>query len=556
LTRDTWTLGLNHGSHDAAAALARNGRVEVVVEQERLSRRKRAVEEAPTDAIASCLSFAGIELRDVRRVILGSDHDGLARFFGLSREGRNQVLPYDQPDRLFPDTLRQGHPLPTIVPVAHHLAHAASAYWPSGFTDAAVMVLDAMGESSSGMLGYAQPSGIEILRQLPIEGSLGFFYEAASLYSGLTRNDAGKFMGLASYGVPTMDVPLRFKLGVPEWAGIRESRLRGRAVIDERMADLLEEFERTCFPFAAGLAQEIMAYKDFAASVQRSLELVVLDLASEAKKLTNSKALVLAGGVALNCAANGRIASSGLFERIYVQPASHDAGVAIGASLLGAQDLAVLPARSHEMSVFLGPDESETQIRESVTRSDFSFVELTPSGLASEVARRLSQGAVVAWHQGRAENGPRALGGRSLLGDPRTRRSLLRLNSIKEREMWRPLAPSILAEHFSDYFIGIPSKHMLLAATVRERKRSLIPAVVHVDGSARPQVVTAQEQPLYRSMIEQFSRYTGIPLVVNTSLNLKDQPMSNTSQDTISLLKRSAVDCAAIGNFLVTRAGS
>lgn len=547
-----WYVGLNHGTHDAACALVRDGEVVVSVEQERLSRRKRAVEEPPVDALRCCLDFAGIQLGDVAGVALGGNHDDLAQWLGLNERERRVQLRYDDPERLFPFEVFGLREKPPVYPQRHHLAHAASAFWPSGFREAAILVMDAMGEDSAGVLAYGAGKTIEVLHNLDISSSLGFYYEAASLYAGLDRRDAGKLMGLAGYGRESAQMPLRVVDGQVAWLGVPRSHRTGRAMINDRRDALLDLFTQTAFPYMRGLRDEIMAYANFAASVQASLERAVFDLAEEAKRRTGARRLVLAGGVALNCTSNGKLSQSGLFDEVYIQPAAHDGGTAIGAALLLANDnIEAVPA---EMPTpYLGPVESDEQIDDVVRRSGHRYETLTEAALARRVAGLLAEGAIGAWHRGRAEIGPRALGARSLLGDPRTRTSLIRLNRIKGREVWRPVAPSVLDERFADYFVGVPNPHMLVAAYVKDSKRALIPAVVHVDGSARPQVVHRDIAPSYWFLINEFERLTGIPIVVNTSLNLRDEPIACHARDTIAIFENSTIDFAVIGNVLVSR---
>ncbi len=545
-----WFAGLNHGHHDAACALARDGEIIVAVEQERVSRNKRAPQESPALALKRCLDFAGIELSDISAVGLGSDHDQLAEWLGMSRGQRTSDLFYDDPDHLFPADVFGHSNRPAVQSLRHHLAHGASAFWPSGFEQAAILVVDAMGEDSAGIIAFGDGKKIDSVHEFPIGSSLGFYYEAAALYTGLSEYDPGKLMGLAGYGEPTWDAPLHIANGVPSWVGVPENSARGRAYIEQRRDDILEHFRAGAFPHASGVIEDIMAYADFAASVQESLERAMLGLAAEAKRLTGARNLVLAGGVALNCTANGRIADSGLFEQVYIQPAAHDAGTAVGAALLVAnQEISEVP--SPVSTPYLGTGQTPEEIEIELQAAGVSYERLAEPMVSQRVADLLASGAIVAWHQGRAEFGPRALGARSLLADPRDRRSLVRLNQIKGREMWRPIAPSVLEERFDDWFAGSPNPHMLAAALVRPGKRPDVPAIVHVDGTARPQAVRRTVNRLYWDLISAFELRTGLPLVANTSLNLQDEPMSDTVADTLGMLRRAPIDAASAGPFLV-----
>jgi carbamoyltransferase len=552
--RSGWIAGLNHGAHDASCALLHDGELVVAVEQERLSRRKRAAGEAPVDALKCCLDFADLRLSDLDAVALGSDHDALARWLGLTPEQRHAVLPFDHPDRLFPAHVFGHGTRPRLIAVKHHRAHAASAFWPSGFETAAILVMDAMGEDSATTLAQGGRAGIRDIQSYPVDTSLGFFYESATEYTGLDRNDAGKLMGLAAYGRTAHNTGLRHGPGGIEWPIPSSNGHRGRKLIEERCERLLDLFEQRCFPFLRGQREEIMAYADFAASVQHDLGRVILGLVGELRARTDARDLVLAGGVALNCTANGLLAASGIFERVFVQPMAHDAGVALGAALEVSRALLGERFQPREMThAQWGPDTRDEQVEAELGGRGLEFTRFDKAGVAREVARLLAAGRLVAWHQGRAEVGPRALGARSLLGDPRSRRTLVRMNRTKGREMWRPLAPSVLADRFHDYFIGTPNPFMIMAAQVRAEARRQIPAVVHVDGSARPQVVDAACSPLYARLLEEFDAQAGVPVLVNSSLNLAGQPIVSTPADTIECFLRSDIDALAIGPCLVVK---
>jgi carbamoyltransferase len=552
--RSGWIAGLNHGAHDASCALLHDGALVVAVEQERLSRRKRATGEAPVDALRHCLDFADLRLADLDAVALGSDHDALAVWLGLGPDERRAVLPFDDPERLFPVEVFGRGPRPPLVAVRHHRAHAASAFWPSGFGAAAILVMDAMGEDCATTLAAADGTGIRDLQSHPVETSLGFFYESATEYTGLDRDDAGKLMGLAAYGTPAYRTGLRLGPGGIQWPITSTNGYRGRKLIEERCGRLIDLFEQRCFPYLRGQRDEIMAYRDFAASVQQDLGQVVLGLAGELRSRTAARDLVLAGGVALNCTANGLLAASGLFERVFVQPMAHDAGVALGAALEVSRALLGDRFQPREMThAQWGPQTRDEQVEAELRARGLEFLKLDQAELAREVARILAGGSLVAWHQGRAEVGPRALGARSLLGDPRSRGTLVRMNRTKGREMWRPLAPSVLRDRFGDYFVGTPNPFMIMAAQVRAEVRSRIPAVVHVDGSARPQVVDAACSPLYARLLEEFDAQAGVPVLVNSSLNLAGEPIVSTPADTIECFLRSDIDALAIGPCLVVR---
>nr|MDQ3823941.1 carbamoyltransferase [Actinomycetota bacterium] len=328
-----WILGLCHGAHDSACALFRDGALVAFVEQERLSRVKHALGEAPVDAVEWCLGSQGLTLPDVRCVALGSDHFALAEWLGPDTGEAREAIALEDPARLFPPAVFGDGPTPPVVRFRHHLAHAASAFWPSGFPEAAILVLDAMGEDASAIAAVGSGDTIEVVRAWPVDVSLGYFYEAACEYVGFEWYDAGKLMGLAAYGRPTHAMPLVVRGSRLEWDGVATSSARGRALVRERREALLRRFEASSFPYERGLREEIMAYADFAASAQAALSEAIVELASDVRRETGIPRLAMAGGVALNCVANARIAAQGPFERVWVQPAAGDSGTALGAAL-------------------------------------------------------------------------------------------------------------------------------------------------------------------------------------------------------------------------------
>jgi len=556
MSDDIWIAGLNHGAHDSSAVILRDGQLIAAVEQERFSRRKRAIDQPPVDALRWCLDHAGIKLADLAAIGLGSDLDALGRWMGLDPRQRRTELPLDDPERLLPRSVFGDGPRPPLVPVSHHLAHAASCYWPSGFDESAVLIIDNRGEDSSTTLAHATSAGIEVLTAYPVEHSLGLYYRIATQFAGLYSKDgnAGKLMGLASYGRPVYDAALRYGDGGPYWHGVPPATKSGAALPAERTAQLLAFFEERCYPYTSGLRDDITAYVDFAASVQLALEETILGLARDLHERTGSRRLCLAGGVALNCTANGRLASDGPFDDIFIQPMAHDAGAALGA----AYEVARQTGRSRFQPVpmrhaLLGPEYHDSEIAEALGRRGLPADRLAPDALVARVAAAIADGAIVGWHQGRAEAGPRALGARSLLGDPRHRKTLVRLNMIKQREMWRPLAPSVLAAHFDKFFIGTPNPFMIVAAEVRPEVRARIPAVVHIDGSARPQAVEPGDQPLFASLLQAFEIETGLPLLVNTSFNTAGMPLVNRPEESIETFLATDIDLLAIGSHLVAR---
>lgn len=555
MSEDGWVVGLNHGAHDSSAALLRNGTLVAAVEQERFSRRKRAIDQPPVDALRWCLEYAGIGLSDVAAVALGSDLDVLGSWLGLTPEERRAELPLDDPDRLFPGSVF-GPVRPPVVPVRHHLAHAASCFWPSGFDESAVLVVDNRGEDCSTTLAYATRDGIETLETYPVEHSLGLYYRIATQYVGLYSKDgnAGKLMGLASYGEPRYDVALQHDGTRPVWNGVPAATTTGKALPPQRTTQLLAFFEEHCYPYTVGLRSDITAYIDFAASVQHAVEETILALARDLHARTGSRNLCIAGGVGLNCTANGRVAAEGPFDNVFVQPMSHDAGVGLGAAYEASRQLDPVRFTPAPMRhALVGPEYDDNRVAAALTSSGLTGERLDEDALVTRVASAIANGAVVGWFQGRSEAGPRSLGARSLLGDPRRRDTLVRLNSIKQREMWRPLSPSVLASEFDKYFDGTPNAFMIVAAQVKPERRAQIPAVVHIDGSARPQAVDPADQPRFAALLSAFQMETGLPVVVNTSYNTAGMPLVNRPEEAVRVFMDTDTDLLAIGSYLVSR---
>lgn len=550
-----YVLGVNIGFHDASAALVRDGALRWLVEQERLSRRKHAVAQPPADAVAACLAAEGIDAGDIDTIAIGWDF----RSIPLGRNRR--FSPAGLRAMLFPDA-DENFVMPPIRWVPHHLAHAASTYYTCGAEDAAIIVIDGAGESQATSIASGIGGEIEILREWPVSQSLGFFYNAATEWAGLGYWGTGKLMGLAAYGRPQPGMPLHtctggYTLDTGEDDLAQPGTVRGEG----RMGPLLAYYPvvaaavrpafAAMFPYAERTGEEPIAYADFAASAQQALEEAVLSLAEEVRRRVDRPALALAGGVAMNCTMVGRLVRSGLFDRVYVPPVPTDAGVSLGAALVAARESGTFAPERVDHAYWALP---MSDVDAAVAEAGLPARRLDGPGL---VAGAIAAGKIVAWAQGRGEIGQRALGTRSLLADPRDRRTLERLNVVKGREMWRPVAPSILAEHADtiiDGPIGDPSRFMLAATGVRSSARQLVPAVTHVDGSARPQTVHRETNEPYWSLIEAFRGLTGVPVVVNTSLNLAGEPIVNSARDAVStFLRGKEIDLLVLDDVVVAR---
>ncbi len=554
-----YILGLNISNHDSSAALIKNGEIVNYIEQERISRNKMAIGEPPIEATLKCLETEGISINDVSAIAIGMDWKYRNKIYEMSEEEKNKYIKFEDTNWFLPSEIF-GENLPPIYPVKHHLAHAASAYRISGFKECAILVVDNRGEDASTSLGFAKNGKITFFKQINIQNSLGIFYNSAARFTGLygKYREVGKFMGLASYGKPTMKMPLcssENKLLFKSLPNIENESIFNS--INLRKKQLKEYFEANCFPYETGNVEEIMSYSNFAASVQKSLEDVLIDFVSELKEVTKMDNLVISGGVALNCSANGKIEKSGIFKNIYVPPFPSDAGTSVGSALEVYHNLYKKPLTNSQLKIAgLGTEYTQENIEKTLKEYEgkIHYTLFNENECNDFIAKKISNGKIIAWMQGGFEAGPRALGNRSILADPRTRRSLIRLNLIKDREMWRPIAPSVLIDKYTDYFEGNPdSKYFMNVATlVKKEKRKDIVAVVHVDNTARPQAVTKQQNKYY-SLIESFYNLTGVPVLCNTSLNNRGVPLVNTPKDALEFFLKKEVDLLVIGNFVIER---
>ncbi|MDQ3978512.1 MAG: carbamoyltransferase [Actinomycetota bacterium] len=540
-------LGINAVFHDPAAALAADGSVVAAAEEERFNRRKHgklpvpfSTWELPEQAASWCLEQAGISPEDLDAVAYsydpqlapepGGDLDAL---IADGWEGLRTLYA-----RRAPLLLQSA--LPGLDPacvrfVPHHVAHAASAHLAAPYPSSSVLVLDGRGEQASHLAGRSQDGDLEILAAQHLPHSLGLLYEEVTEHLGFRRSsDEYKVMALAAYGRPAFLPELR--------QAVRATGDGGFVVEPLDLATLVKR---------RGRGEPVTGdHADLASSVQLRLEEVLLELARWLYGQTGQKALTLAGGVALNCVANARIAAEGPFEQVWVQPAAGDAGTALGAALHVAHALGdrVRPMETAALGRGWDDDDLEAWL----TTADVHYDR--PQDIAAAVAEVLADDGVVAWFQGRSEYGPRALGHRSLLCDPRHEGNVQRVNDVKGREQFRPVAPMVLAERAADVFEGVlPSPYMLFVHKVRQEWRDRIPAAVHVDGTARIQTVDRGEEPLVAHLLEEFERRTGVPVLVNTSLNTAGRPMVDDPRDALECFGSAPVDALALGPFLVRR---
>jgi carbamoyltransferase len=538
-------LGINALFHDPAAALVIDGRTVAAAEEERFSRRKHGKRpvpfsawELPEKAAAWCLRRAGLRPQDLDAVAYSYD-PGLARSadaMGLDDPWDHLRQTYAREAPNFLATALPGLDAAKVCFVPHHMAHAASsAFAAPDAGDSSVLVLDGRGERASHLAARRVGDRLEALHAQELPHSLGLVYEELTEHLGFLRSsDEFKVMALASHGTPRMLAELRRYVHPTGDGGFRATGVPWHELCPPRGAE-------------EPWTQE---HADVAASAQAVLEETLLDLVRWLHGRTRHSVLTLAGGVALNCVANSRIAREGPFSRVWVQPAAGDAGTALGGALLLTAERGEAPEPMPGAD--LGRDWSDAELGAWLKTAAVPFER--PADIAETVAEALADNAIVAWFQGRSEYGPRALGHRSLLAHPGHAGNLERLNDVKGREQFRPVAPMVLADRAGEIFDGpLPSPYMLFVHDVAAEWRERIPAVVHVDGTARIQTVDPEREPLVARMLSAFERRTGLPVVVNTSLNTAGRPMVDDPRDALECFGSSPVDLLAIGPYAIRR---
>jgi len=593
-------LGLSAYYHDSAAALLTDGEIIAAAHEERFTRRKHD-HSFPTNAARYVLSETGIRVDDLDAVAFYDKpylkfERLLETYHAFAPKGLRSFLsamPVWVKEKLFMrkmlkdelSKLGQGKPKQLLFP-EHHLSHAASAFYPSPFKEAAIITIDGVGEWATTTLGYGRGNEITILRQLDFPHSLGLLYSAFTYYCGFRVNSGEyKLMGLAPYGNPNSEQVQKWK----------------QVMLDE-LLDIREDgsllLNMDYFSFATGLTmcfenkweklfgvpkresegELTQPYMNLALAIQQITEEVVFRLTDTAKKLTGCDYLVMAGGVALNCVANGKLLEIGMFKDIWIQPAAGDAGGALGAAYAAwhiwkSKERKITSGQDSMKGAYLGPEFSSADIKRILRRYNAPYEEYPDfDQLCHDVAELLSQGYVIGWFQGRMEYGPRALGNRSILGDPRHSEMQKKLNlKIKYREGFRPFAPSVLEEDIKEYFeLDRPSPYMLFVAPVQKKRRNTlpenydelpmyerlyhlrsdIPAITHVDYSARIQSVNRDTNDRYWKIIKAFKDKTSCALVVNTSFNVRGEPIVCTPEDAYLCFMRTEMDFLVMDNLL------
>lgn len=562
-------LGLSCFYHDAGACVLRDGTLVAAAEEERFSRLKHD-SRLPVGAADYCLDAAGLDIGDVDYVVfyekpllkferimagyaatyprsLGAFINAMQTWLGEKlwvRSRMRSALGF-RGDILFGE---------------HHVSHAASAYFPSPFEDAAIVTADGVGEWASTTIGIGHGIDLDLTHEIRYPHSLGLLYSAFTAYLGFEVNEGEyKVMGMAAYGRPTQVDKVRRLLHLADDGSFGlDLRYVG---YHHGLSSVTEPFVELFGPRRQNGAALEQRYADIAASIQVVTEEAMLGLARRARQISGSENLCLAGGVALNVLANARIVREAGFQRVWIQPAAGDSGGCIGAATY-LYHTVLRNERRHRMdTAYLGPSFSTEDIHAILDRQNVPYTVLAADAIAPTVARLLADNNVIGWFQGRMEFGPRALGARSILANPTDPTMKDTLNArIKHREAFRPFAPSTLVEAAPTYFeFGGPldafeSPYMLVTARVRPDKQRLLPAVTHLDGTARVQTVSRQQNPLYYALIEEFGKLTGVPVLVNTSFNVQGEPIVCTPEEAFNSFAHTDMDYLVMGDALIAAA--
>ena len=591
-------LGISAFYHDSAAALLIDGKIIAAAQEERFTRKKHDPA-YPYNSIKYVLEEANLKLNEIDQIVfyekpflkferlletyLAFAPKGFANFLMSMPIWLREKL--FQKKFIFDQLKRNDQKFDDINKISfseHHFSHAASAFYPSSFNEAVILTLDGVGEWATSTLAIGKKNKISIIKEIHFPHSIGLLYSAFTYYTGFKVNSGEyKVMGLAPYGQPKYsDLILRELIDVKEDGSFRLNMkffdfATGLTMTNEKFSKLFGEKVRD--PDKELLTQFHM---DIAASIQDVTEKIVLKLVSNIQKETKIKNLCLAGGVALNCVANGKIIKNKIFDNIWIQPASGDAGGSLGAALaFWHQELSkpreIDKLKDYMKGSYLGPQFNEKEIEKSLNKLGAKFNKYESENLSEIIADELQNGKIVGWFQGRMEFGPRALGCRSIIADPRSEKMQKDLNlKIKYRESFRPFAPSILREDLNKWFeLNCDSPYMLLVANVKKNiqikenentkslfgikrlnlKRSSIPAVTHVDYSARIQTVHKETNPKYYSLLEKFKKLTNCPVLVNTSFNIRGEPIVCTIEDAFKCFMGTELDTLVCENFILKK---
>ncbi len=543
-------LGINGWSergHDGGASLIVDGKLLFSVEEEKLICKRHAYDTLPLESIKACLNYGNITMDDIDKVVIGWDYEKLYEMLGekfISKEEMSKALFNDEK---YADKIEY---------LTHHQAHAYSAFIPSNYDKALVLIVDGQGEymGTSVYLADRNSKNLKLLMETPV--SLGYFYTGITKQIGFKGGEEGKTMGLASYGEPTYVEELRKLINLDENGNVNCAFHIDKVGKDEEKASLekWKELLSNIIPKRNGkiteVTEDIIPYANLAKSSQVILEEIMCGLIKKYVKETGVHDVCIAGGVGLNCPTSSAVENMDEVSRVFVQPAANDGGISLGAAIKGAIDLG--DDVKIEMIPYLGPEYSNKEIEKALKEKDYNYDEF--DNIEEVIARLLAEGKIVANYQGRLELGPRALGNRSLLASPEKYEMLVRMNELKGREVWRPLAPAVMYDKQETVFDSdIFSPHMTKNFKVLNEMKDRLQAITHVDGTARIQSVTKEYNELFYNIINEFYKLTGIPVVINTSFNVKGEPIVCTPQEAIDSFERMNLDYLSIGNYLVKR---
>ncbi len=565
MQKPVYILGISCYYHDSGCCLMKDGEVIFAAQEERYTRKKHD-ERFPESAVAQAFAFAGITADDLSAV--GFYEKPMLKFFDRILQTFFKVWPrgFVQYHRAMQDWIHKKLWIPQDIEkqlkykgqiffTTHHESHAASSYFVSGFPDAAVVTVDGVGEWATTTIGHGKDTDLTLKQEIHFPDSLGLLYSAITYYIGFKVNSAEyKVMGLAPYGEPKYMKEMRELIDIKEDGSFAINmkyftyehglRMTGRAI--EKLFGQ---------PTRKGEAALTQFHKDVARSLQEITEEAMLKICAHAKKLCPSDYLCLAGGVALNCVTNGKILRSGMFKEVFIQPASGDAGGSLGVAL-AVWHKHFKGARTPKMEhVYLGNEYGQDEIETFLKEQKLPYERLDDRALIANVAKLLEGENVIGWFQGRMEFGPRSLGNRSIIADARNKENWQKVNlKIKFRESFRPFAPTVLEDKVSEWFeLDRESPYMLLVANTQPDKQTLIPAVTHVDGSARIQTIRHDQNPRYYDLIKEFEKNTSCAVIINTSFNVRGEPIVESPEDALNCFLHTHMDYLVLGNCVLSK---
>ncbi|MGB3469006.1 MAG: carbamoyltransferase [Cyclobacteriaceae bacterium] len=549
-------IGISAFYHDSACCIIQDGKLIAAVQEERFSRKKNDPD-LPKKAFLYCLEVAGISIDDVD--CIGYYENPTKKISRQLWSGNHQLSIQSamEIDPNYPvQSIRSqlGYDGPVKI-FDHHQSHAASSFYFSGFDEAAIMTVDGVGEWATTTYGKGDGTKLEILEEVNFPDSIGMLYSTLTSFMGFKVNSGEyKVMGLAPYGEPKFVEQVREMITLKENGQYELNMkyfdfLKGERMYSDEIVPLfgLEPREKE--------TEILQVHKDIAKSLQVVLEEVLINKATYVQKLTGSKNLCMAGGVALNCVANGKILKESPFDKLFVQPASNDAGCALGAAVLAYLEIGGTMKSNKLPHVYLGPEYSSAEIENLLGATSLKYKNFQGKRdeRMAEIVNRLSNGKVIGWFSGRMEFGPRSLGARSILADPRRPEMRDLINAmVKKREGFRPFAPAVLNDYKDDHFL-IDHESPFMLETCQVKSELDLPAITHVDGSARVQTVTRETNPEFAALLEAFNSATGCPILLNTSFNVRDEPIVCSPEDAIRCFITTNIDCLVLGDFLLDK---